>query len=64
MEEDLFVYFWKKDISFFIIEKNSDINRFLKKVREDILFSEKDIILRMFVDVNGNKVVVVRIFGI
>jgi len=63
-EEDLPAHFRKKDTSSFITEKNSDTNRLLKKVREDILSSEKDTILRTLADVNGNKAAAARILGI
>jgi len=63
-EEDLPAHFQKKDTSSFITEKTSDTNRLLKKVREDILSSEKDTILKALADVNGNKAAAARILGI
>lgn len=63
-EKDLPAHFRKKDTSSFITEKTSDTNRLLKKVREDILSSEKDTILKALADVNGNKAAAARILGI
>lgn len=63
-EKDLPTHFRKKDTSSFITEKTSDTNRLLKKVREDILSSEKDTILKALADVNGNKAAAARILGI
>ncbi|MBE5099734.1 sigma-54-dependent Fis family transcriptional regulator [Priestia aryabhattai] len=63
-EKDLPAHFRKKDTSSFITEKTSDTNRLLKKVREDILSSEKDTILKALADMNGNKAAAARILGI
>ncbi|MHA2961370.1 sigma-54-dependent Fis family transcriptional regulator [Priestia megaterium] len=63
-EKDLPAHFRKKDTSSFTTEKTSDTNKLLKKVREDILSSEKDTILKALADVNGNKAAAARILGI
>ncbi|MGF9738842.1 sigma 54-interacting transcriptional regulator [Priestia megaterium] len=63
-EKDLPTHFRKKDTSSFTTEKTSDTNKLLKKVREDILSSEKDTILKALADVNGNKAAAARILGI
>lgn len=63
-EKDLPTHFRKKDTSSFTTEETSDTNRLLKKVREEILSSEKNTILKALADVNGNKAAAARILGI